>query len=248
MYRSFLTLSLCLGMLLPLSGQDDKRSMAHDETAHAFSAGFVLHPRGLGLSCKFAQRRSERSWTYLETDLVTMRHPKEFRIRSNAFSTPGSYAYGKLNHTYFWRSGIGLKRELAFKMYKNTISADWNISAGPSLALLKPVYLDIFYNSPDNQTGYLQSERYDPAIHRNQNLIFGYSAFSKGLDQMKMQGGLYLKSSLQFDWGDYAELVQSLELGACVDLFPKEVPIMALAPNRKVFTSLYICLNIGNRW
>ncbi|TNE80591.1 MAG: hypothetical protein EP332_07070 [Bacteroidetes bacterium] len=235
-------------MLLSVSGQEDRRSMAHDETSHAFSAGFLLHPRGLGVSFKVAQRQTEKRWGVLETDVLTMRHPKEFRIRSSAFSTPGSYAFGKLNHTYFWRAGLGIKRELAFKAYKNTISADWNITAGPSLALLKPVYLDIFYSSPDNQTGYLQSERYDPDVHRNQNRIFGYSAFSKGLDEMKAQGGLYVKTSMQFDWGDYAELVQSLELGACVDLFPKNVPIMALAPNRKVFTSLYICLNIGNRW
>lgn len=248
MYRSWLISLLCVLFAFQSFGQQENRISKHSETNHEFSAGFVWHPRGIGGNLKIGSRRTERIWRFAELDLVQMKHPKEFKIRSSAFSTPGSYTYGKLNHTYFLRLGVGAKYELARKIYKNTISTDLSFSIGPSFALLKPVYLDIFYTSPDNQSGYLVSEKYDPNVHTNQNRIFGNSGFSRGLNETKAQAGLYLKSSITFDWGDYADMVQSVELGGVVDLFPKEVPIMALIKNKKVFTSLYICFNIGNRW
>lgn len=187
-------------------------------------------------------------WRVLDFDLVSVKHPKERRVRSSSFSAPGSYFYGKLNYTYFLRAGYGKRWDLGFKMYKNTIESRFQISAGPTIALLKPVYLEIYYPTPDNSSGSLVSERYNPAIHTDPNVIFGNSSFMRGLGETRARIGLNLKANLQFDWSDYTDQIQSIELGTVIDAFGNTIPIVTAARNKNVFTTLYICLNIGNRW
>src|SRR5690606_4037741 len=98
------------------------------------------------------------------------------------------------------------------------------LSGGPSLAILKPVYLEIYYPTPDNQSGFLVSERYDPAKHTDPTVIFGNSSFFKGLSEVQGKIGLHVKGSLQFDWSDYSDQVQSIELGTVIDAFGSTLP------------------------
>ncbi len=227
----------------------DKSNPARKQSfRQELSGGFFWHPRGLGINLKSAKKIEGPMWRVLDFDLVSVKHPKERRVRSSSFSAPGSYFYGKLNYTYFLRAGYGKRWDLGFKMYKNTIESRFQISAGPTIAFLKPVYLEIYYPTPDNSSGSLVSERYNPAIHTDPNVIFGNSSFMRGLGETRARIGLNLKANLQFDWSDYTDQIQSIELGTVIDAFGNTIPIVTAARNKNVFTTLYICLNIGNRW
>lgn len=209
-----------------------------------FSMGFQLHPRGLGLNMHFAKKKAKH-WRTLDFDVLTMKHPKEFKIRSN-FNPPGVYTYGKLNYLYLLRTGVGVKKELSGKFYKNTIGTAIQFSAGPVFGFLKPVYLDIFYPYPDSPEGFRVPERYDPEKHRQEDIV-GASNFNTGIGQTKTKMGLFVKGSVHFDWSDFSDQLQSVELGVALDAFPQELPLMAFVQNKFLFSSMYICINFGNR-
>ncbi len=245
---ALLILIVLLSVSSNMAQSGEKVNPSESGIHRELSGGFVWHPRGLGINVKSTSRKAGNRWRVLDFDLVSMRHIKERRIRSASFSAPGSYFYGKLNATYFLRAGFGYRWDLSSKLYNNTVAAKFQVSAGPTLAFLKPVYLEIYYPTPDNQAGFLVSERYDPQKHTDQTVIFGNSSFFRGLGETRVRAGLNLKANVQFDWSDYSDQIQSVEMGAALDFYGREIPIMAFAQNKKVFTSLYICLNIGNRW
>lgn len=239
-------------LLFPLSKLVDAQQLSNEpenNLLNEFTFGALAHPRGYGINLKSSRYIGQGKHRFFELDLLSMKHPKEIRVRSNSFQSPGSYIYGKLNNTFFLRTGYGQRISLGKKLYKSMVSVDASFSAGPSIALLKPVYLEIFYPFPDlPDGGYLSSERYDPKKHVRQEDIFGASAFTRGLGQLSARAGGYVKASLVFDWGDYGDQVQAIEAGIVVDAFPNKLPMMVFAENKNVFTTLYICLNFGNRW
>ncbi|MBI1221544.1 MAG: hypothetical protein GC180_02980 [Bacteroidetes bacterium] len=217
-------------------------------TSNDFTGGFFWHPRGLGMSFKSSKKIHDQTWRVINFDLISMRHEKERRIRSSSFSAPGSFFFGKLNYVYFLRMNYGRRWDLGQHLYKNTLATRVGFSVGPTLAFLKPVYLEIYHPGPDQASGYLVSERYNPAVHNDPSIIFGTSPITKGLLQTKLRAGLSAKAYIEFDWSDYYDQIQSLEFGIAIDAFGRNIPILAFAQNKNVFTSLYICLNIGNRW
>jgi len=241
---------LCFLYAIPNMAQSGDKSNLPLQQNHRqeISGGLFWHPRGLGINVKSAKKIEGPIWRVLDFDFISMKHPKERRVRSSSFSAPGSYFYGKLNYTYFLRADYGRRWDLGIKLYKNTIATRFQVSAGPTIALLKPVYLEIYYPTPDNSSGFLVSEKYDPAIHKDASMIFGNASFIKGIGDTKARIGLNFKANFQFDWSDYHDQVQSIELGTVIDAFGNNIPIIAGAQNKNIFTTLYICLNIGNRW
>ena len=240
-------LGLFLFLSAPVFGQYIDRWDAQSDYRHEISGGFLWHPRGLGMHVNYGQK-AKSGWHNIQLDLFSMRHEKERRIRSSSFNTPGSFFFGKLNKTAFMHLGYGRSWDLSYRAYQNTVVTRFHISAGPSIAFLKPVYLEIYYPTPDNQAGYLLSEKYNPDKHTDPSIIFGNSSFYRGLGEITTRTGAYFKSNIQLDWSDYKDQVQSVEMGLVLDVFKEDIPIMAMTKNNNVFTTLYICLNIGNRW
>ncbi len=239
---------ILLGFCLPNMGQSSQNFNGSASIIHReLSFGFQLHPRGMGANVQTARLIKPRIWRSFDFDLVSMKHPKEFRIRSSS-QAPGTFIFGKLNSLFLLRAGYGRKYELSTKLYRNTIGTSISWHAGPLVGFLKPVYLEIFYPSPDNQYGYLVSERYNPETHTNIPRIYGTSAFTRGIGESSFRLGAFAKGSLTFDWSSFSDIIQAVELGGAVDIFPREVPILAFAQNKKVFTSLYLCVHIGSRW
>lgn len=211
--------------------------------------GASIQTRGVGLKAGYAFRQpEEKHFKVFSLEFNTLRDQKEIRIRSANISTPGAYVFGKLNHAYVVRPGFGLRSSFSTKRYRGSIEMKWQAQAGPSLGILKPVYLDIIYRLPDNQGVYLMSERYQPSKHLNQNDIFGFSSFGRGLNEMALVPGIHAGASLICDFSYYSDLLKSVEIGANIDLFSKKLPIMANQQGQIFFTTAYICIAFGNRW
>ncbi len=246
MPKATLLFLICFLYALPNMAQYQEKS--NPNFHREISGGLFWHPRGLGLNLKAGKKLESGVWRMIDLDLVSMKHEKERRVRSASFSAPGSFFYGKLNTVFIARGGYGRRWDLSTHFYKHTIATRFQVSAGPSIAMLKPVYLEIYYPTPDNQAGFLVSEKYDPEKHTDPTVIFGNSSFFSGISGTKGRLGLNFKANMQFDWSDYYDQVQGVELGMVIDAFGRDIPILALASNKNIFTTLYICLNIGNSW
>lgn len=212
-----------------------------------FSFGVMAHPKGFGFDFRFGRYISNGRIEYLEAEFLTIRHPKEIRIYNTAITNTNPYTFGKLNYAYAGRVGYGNKFMLTEKKLKNTASISLNIAAGPTFALLKPVYLDILQTDINNNN-FVISEKVNEGSDINQNDVIGNSAFSKGFNELNLKMGAFAKAGFNFDWGDFSDEIKAIEIGVYVDAFPQRLPLMLHTENKYIFPSFYICAVFGNKW
>lgn len=215
-----------------------------------WQAGAGLHNLGWQLHARTGFNKSVKHDFILEFDFVRGKHPKEIRISNPAFSNPRPYVYGKQNDLFFAHLGGGRTSLIFDKSPINGVEVRYLLSGGLSLALLKPIYLDILVprnNAPDPTTFITVTEQYDPDRHFTSN-IFGAAFFTQGLNQTNITPGIYGKLGLVFEWGYYAESIKTFEAGVMVDAFPQALPVMAFAENRSLFVSFFLNVQLGKRW
>jgi hypothetical protein len=213
------------------------------------SGGGGLHTLGWHAGGKYGISKSKNLDRVFEFDLWRTKHPKEVKVQNQFFQNPRSYTFGKQYDLFTTHIGYGMHKVIFDKGEKRGVEVRYHVSGGAAIALLKPVYLDVLYQISPNDPLFFttRTERYDPSKHFADN-IYGGSRFREGLNEIRVQPGIYLKSGLMFEWGDFTEEVRMLECGLVADIFPKEVPIMAFAENRKIFLSLYLGVQLGKRW
>jgi len=212
-----------------------------------FSGGLVLHNLGMGL-----QFRKGKNVTYFRTFLwevqaVSMKSPKQVRIINPYFSNARSYVYGKLNHVYMFRGGVGFDHLLNRKPAWSGVEVRVLYFAGLSVAISKPIYLYIlnFYSPDFDYT--IDAEKYDPEKHFLDN-IYGRAPYSMGLNQIRFYPGLYGKFGFNFEFGEYNSRIKSLEVGGILEFFPIGIPIMAFQDEQEIFPTLYLTFSLGKRY
>jgi hypothetical protein len=199
--------------------------------------GLQARARTVGFDGKYAIQKSEDVYSIFDFDLVTIKHPKEQKVTNPLFPDPSPFVFGKLNTLYNFRLGYGKKKTLGKRVSRNTINISVLGVAGLNIGILKPIYLDIYHN--DAKGEYFAQERYDPAIHNESNII-GSSGFGYGFGELKMKPGIYLKSGIEFGWGNYQTNYKAIEVGAIVDAFFSEIPLMYLTDNKQFYSGFYI--------
>lgn len=208
--------------------------------------GLNLNTSGLGgINFKYGWHKTGRIKNILDTEIARVRHPKETRIYG-ASENPQEYTYGRLNMAFFVRTGFGQTIALAERPYKNAVGLNFNYAFGLNTALLKPIYLDIFKAyAGENSRGFVKAERYDPAIHNDQSLIYGNSSFFEGIGNTKAMFGGYTRASLSVEWGAYPDEFHTLEAGVTLDVFPKALPLMAYEPDTRYFLLFFVGYSFG---
>lgn len=248
--RKILLLCFGLGLLcfegLAQSMEDGGSQLNYFKYA---TGGFGLHNLGWYAGGKRATTKSRLHDQIWEFDFWRTRHPKEIRMSNPQFINPRPYVFGKLNDLFLLHMGYGTQRLIFDKSEKSGVEVRYQLSGGPSLALLKPVYLDVLYPvSPGDPFQFTtRTERYDPEKHFENN-IYGSSRFANGLEEIALQPGLYVKGGVVFEWGAFTEEVRVLEAGLSVDIFPQRLPVMTSIPNPQFFFSFYLGFQLGKRW
>ena len=209
--------------------------------------GLTIHSAGFGLDIVRARHVTGFKKWYWELDAVSMKHPKEVKTINPYFENAKSYIYGKLNYLYMVRPAIGYQKVLYGKGDKAGIEIKYRISFGPSIALAKPIYLDIIYPDTSGYRYDIRTERYDPAKH-SIDIILGKASFTHGLGEIKPYIGGFAKFGLSFELGNDQEEIKMIETGISLDAFPMQVPIMALEKNKQLFFNFYISAFLGKRW
>jgi hypothetical protein len=168
---------------------------------------------------------------------------------------PKKFKYGKQNNLFIARAGRGTKKYITDKAKRKGVSIGYTYEVGPSLALLKPYYLDIVNKELINGEvkSSRQSIKYQEATKDrflDYDNIYGSSGFAKGLTEINFVPGVQSKLGMFFSVGVFDKYVRAGEVGIMTDLYIKKIPIMvetASQRNTPLFFNLYVNLQFGQR-
>ncbi len=218
-----------------------------------------LHTNGFALAANFGDIRTYYRTNYYQIELGTMHDSQEYSQTKNLNIVdnvlPTSFKFGLQNSVFMLRLGRGTKKYISDKAKRKGVALGYNIEMGPSIAILKPTYLNFIEQSiVDGEVkNDLVVERYSEenrAKFLNYDLIFGGASFSKGLNQLSFIPGAQAKIGLFFSVGTFDEYVKAAEIGIMADAFIKKVPIMVETNQNKntpLFLNLYVNLHFGKR-
>jgi hypothetical protein len=201
-----------------------------------------------GINFKYQWQKTHLLKNGFDIELARLRHPKEERVYSPVSQSPRRYTPGRINMAFFLRTGYGQNVFITRREYKNAISLHYNYSIGATTALLKPIYIDARVISTDFND-HIATEKYDPVNkHKYPSDVFGNASFLKGFSELSARFGGHFKNSLSVEWGAYPEDFYSLEAGFVVDVFGRNLPLMAdeFTKNKNVYFTLFLGFTLGH--
>ncbi len=226
-----------------LTTQADFKRQVYDR---AYTLGLVFHSRGYTLNGRYLKYRDGYNMHGLEIDLAKLRHPKEVITSNDLTNNARGYVVGRTNSFYTLRAGYIQRKILFDKTDRGSVSISWLQSGGLSLGLLKPIYLQVWTNTPDGGPRRLETIRYSGEVPPS--VIQGEANFFMGIDEISLQPGIYYKTGFEFDYQLLDEKITSVEAGLIYDYFFREVPIFYEAEgdiNWSGFFQLYLAVNFG---
>ncbi|MBR9921471.1 MAG: hypothetical protein GYB31_11585 [Bacteroidetes bacterium] len=216
-----------------------------------------MHTRGLAVGLNFGKLRTYYLTRFYHIGLGELRHHKENRTSldqtGGGSSVSRPFVFGKQNNFYALRLGMGEKRYFSEKAKRKGVAIGLSYEGGFSLGLLKPYYLQLYSTETSNPSSPIITVKYSEEIadsFLNPWNIYGAAPWSKGLGELRLAPGLHTQVAVHFDWGAFDEYAKAIEAGIMLDVFFREVPIMADiedAENRPFFLNLFVNLQFGKR-
>jgi hypothetical protein len=210
-----------------------------------YKIGAQLNSFGWALSGILGEYQGVKNRVQIGLDFAMLKHPKEIKSFNPYYEDAKGYFYGKMNSIMLLRPLLGVERLLSEKYRKSGVQISYNFHVGPSFALVKPVYLEI--GLPKFPYEFIEIQQYNPEIHAIDD-IYGRASFFNGFDKMKLQYGLHAKFGLNFEYSNVSDGIKGITVGAIIDAFSKELPIMAFSDNKQIFAGFYIGLFYGKKY
>ena len=214
--------------------------------SHEMYGGPMAHGDGWGVTFQYGKYATAENRHMYGIDIASMKHPKEIKSFNPNYQDARGYFYGKLNSMVIVRPTYGRKHRIAEKIRKSAVEVNYVWGIGPSLGLLKPVYLQI--GEPDFPYQTIVTEQYDPNKHFADN-IFGRASWFKGLGEVKLYPGAFGRFAFNFEYAGNNTGIRALEVGASMDAYAERVPQMAdledVGTNKQFFFELYIAMHFG---
>lgn len=207
------------------------------------SIGFLLNSNGWGFSGRYAKRINARKKTIYEIDFANIKHPKEVKI-SNSYYNNRSFVFGKTNLFINFRGGWGKQKEIFRKVDRGGISIRRYFTVGPTIGLLKPIYYEVFKAGGSGINDYyIVEEKFNSSTH--QGNIYGRASFFRGLDEISVMPGGYGRFGMSFEYSRSDITIHALETSLGLDIFPREMEIMATEKNSFIFLTLSVSYRFG---
>lgn len=237
-----------------LLAQDSTRVAQDDITIlyrNEAEGGLNIHSAGFGITFRRGWHMTGYKKKLMEFDLVSVRHPKQYKQPNPYYPDSRPFFYGKLNFVYLLRGGVGRQNILFSKTERSGVEVRYNLCAGLDLGITKPVYLEILVDDPyDSLAKVIDTRKYDPNDPEQQAVenIYGPGPYFNGLGNLKVYPGVYGKFALSFEYAGWQQKVTAIEAGVVLDYFPKAIPIMAYTKNENMYVNFYISLLWGGKW
>ena len=241
MKRLLILLAALLIWTNSLKGQGELDEQQRVFFRNEKSFGVQLNSDGLGFSYRIANRVDYRNKNILEFESGSLKHPKEYKQTRYE----GSFVFGKMNFPMYFRGSIGRQRELYPKADLGGVSIRFLYSAGPALAVYKPIYYKVW-----DYANYISDSRYIPikdekfSSSSTQDII-GKASFFKGFDEIGVIPGVFAKTGFTFEYSKEDRIIHAIEVGANFNAYLKEIPIMAANDNKFLFFSLFVSYRFG---
>jgi hypothetical protein len=219
-----------------------------------------LHTNGFAVAMNWGEILNYYTTRYYHLEIGHMKDQRERRRNKNlsfrGLGTSSDFVFGKQNTMFALRGGIGFKKYLSEKTRRRGIAVGYSWEVGPSVALLRPYYLDLIFNV-ETETGLaseLRSEKFseenrDKFLDVN-NDIYGSSGFFENLNEWSFIPGIQGKFALHLSKGAFDKSVRALEVGVMADIYSKRVPIMIetdAVSNKPYFFNFYASIQFGKR-
>src|SRR5690606_25180892 len=136
-----------------------------------------------------AKHVTQKTRSYFEIGLQSLKHPKEVKSVGDG-THKRRYVYGKINSVTMLRGAFGLQNVLFSKGDHKAVEVRYSYSLGPTLAFMKPYYVQVFRSRPGaggttEVDVRFDSENFSPDSGR----IQGRSEFVRGLAELKVLPG-----------------------------------------------------------
>lgn len=254
--RSWFPLCLLLSLALTASAQDSAKVDRSDINIlfrNEAIGGVQVHSNGLGISFRRGWHKTGYTKDMLDFDLVSMRHPKQYKQPNPYYPDSRPFFFGKLNYVYFLRAGYGQQRVLFSKAERSGVEVRYNLFGGALLGITKPLYLDILVDDPYDTLGQyklIETRRYDPndPVQQSVENIYGPGPYFRGFGELSVRPGVYGKFSFSFEYSSIQQKVTALEAGVVVDYTPSAIAIMAENKPQNLFVNFYLALFWGEKW
>jgi hypothetical protein len=280
MYKKIFALALLLASVFHLNAQEDVQNNFENERQQlklakrnrinemirneeegfpAFRKQFTFQVKsahdGFGAVLEKGWMKSPYKMNFIQFEMGTKRHEKEYRFRYNIdpgnpyFSyQPPVYVYGKQNNFYQLKLSLGKQILIGGKANKNGVGLYFNYAVGFSAGLIRPYYIDVVDTaSRTPRVVYIKYEESNKDLFLNDPLIYGGTGLRYGWNEMTFVPGFHGKTSLRFDWARFNQLISAVEIGFEFDYFTQSVVQMVDNPGRSFFPTGYIGLVFGNR-
>ena len=196
---------------------------------------------GWGIAFEYGIQKTAKYKNTFGFTITNIRHPKEYKVFGDLSNTRGFF-FGKVNSLVSLRPTYGGKRYLFKAKRENGIEITFKWNVGPSLGLVKPVYLKINKSSPDPV-----DQKYDPSVHNFENIASRSSWFT-GLGEAKMRIGAFSKIGVDFNFSTEKNKISGGEVGFMVDYFPgPSIELLHNNPSNNIFAVLYLQFNLGQK-
>lgn len=224
-----------------------------------YTGRLTLNTNGFSIAYNTGKIKTYYKTEYYHFEIGYLSDPREQRQNRNTYLSVSRlsepFRFGKQNQLFMLRAGKGVKKLLSDKTKRKGVALGMNYEAGPALALLKPVYLDLIYLSEvdGSNTIEIRTEKYSPANadkFLDYNSIFGGGPNSRGWSELSIVPGIQGKLGLFFSVGAFDEFAKSIELGIMGELFMRKVPIMVeteAISNKPYFVNFYATIELGKR-
>jgi len=150
---------------------------------------------------------------YYHLSIGCLSDPRERSKNKNRplnFTTSRSFSLGKQNTVFVLRGGMGSKSFISEKAKRKGIAIGYSYEIGPSIALLKPEYLEVIKNDNSEdivlETIKYSEENEDVFLDRTGD-VFGGASYFKGFSDMTIVPGIQAKLGLLFSLGAFDKKV-----------------------------------------
>ncbi|MDF7814367.1 hypothetical protein [Hymenobacter sp. YC55] len=208
-----------------------------------------------GVSVRSTRVLTENWSRFWSIEAVEVKHRKERRVASFNGS---SFVLDKANYFIVLRPSVGAQRVVFRKAAESGVQVNALMSAGPSIGLLMPYYINYDFTQRDINGRPIggedvRTEQYDPYIHTDQSLIRDRAPLFSGASETKPYIGAHWRGALSFEYGRYRDAVAGIETGVLLEVYGKRPVILRSrdVPDSKInnsfYPSVYLTIYLGSR-
>ncbi len=214
----------------------------HDVTTKEWNFELMVNTSGFGIGFQHGRTPDIHNKHFWELEFLYNQHPKSIRSVNIAYNWTRPCRYGQLYTLFFLQGGYGYQRTLHQKPYWGGVAVNMKLSAGPTLGLGIPCYVEVLnYN-----TGFSEIVRYNPEKHNLNNILGGGGLFT-GIMQTIFRPGFYAKIGFNFEFAKSDYRLHALEVGATYNMIFPFVQQMAQNKAKAFYLTGYIAYNFGHK-